>query len=275
MENDFLTLLVNIQDLTPESMFRFFLLAFFRLAPIVAMTPFLGAKIIPNSARIGLALSLSLLFLPNIIFFAKTKSVDAQLFYVYALKEVMIGFVLALFVSVPFFVVQSSGIIIDYMRGSSMMMAQDPSLQNQASPIGILFNYYLIALYFQLDGPLLFFNALETSFEVFPVNTFSPAQFFTNAPFWGASVDLLNKIFAMSIQLAMPAILGVLMAEVFLGIANRLAPQVQIAFLGMSLKSLLGLLLLWAGWYILIRNMSSFSIDWTKWIIQTVSGFAK
>ena len=51
----------------------------------------------------------------------------------------------------------------------------------------------------------------------------------------------MNQIITIAIQLAAPALVAILMAEMFLGIANRLAPQVQIAFLGMSIKSLLGL----------------------------------
>ena len=74
--------------------------------------------------------------------------------------------------------------------------------------------------------------------------------------------EILGKVFSLSLELAAPALLAILMAEMFLGIANRLAPQVQIAFLGMSLKSLLGLAILWAGWFILLRQMSILSVNW-------------
>jgi type III secretion protein T len=52
------------------------------------------------------------------------------------------------------------------------------------------------------------------------------------------------------------------MAEVFLGIANRLAPQVQISFLGMSLKSLVGLFVLWSGWFIIWKQTATESKSW-------------
>jgi type III secretory pathway component EscT len=72
----------------------------------------------------------------------------------------------------------------------------------------------------------------------------------------------MNQVFKISIQLSAPALLAILMAEAFLGIANRLAPNVQISFLGMPLKSLLGLTLLWAGWYVLTNKLSEYSIAW-------------
>jgi len=52
------------------------------------------------------------------------------------------------------------------------------------------------------------------------------------------------------------------MAEMFLGIANRLAVNVQIAFLGMALKSLFGLALLWAGWSFIIQQMVKGALLW-------------
>ena len=144
-----------------------------------------------------------------------------------------------------------------------MLMAQDPNLQGQSSPIGIMFNYYLIVLFYALDGPLLFFDAIGTSFQAFPIDAFiNPLFFNLNNPFWQISIEIGGRIFALSIQLAAPSLVAILMAEAFLGIANRLAPQVQIAFLGMALKSLLGLLLLWAGWFIILKQSGKISIDW-------------
>lgn len=234
-----------------------------RFIPIVALAPFLGAKIIPASARVAIAMALIFLFLPSILFHMKSTIISDIDFVFLAFKELLIGFFLGLFSTVPFYTAQSAGIYIDYMRGSSMLMAQDPSMQTQASPIGLMFNFYLIVLFYALDGPLFFFNAIGTSFEVFPVNAYlNPAFFDMQNGLWKTATEILGHVFNISLQLAAPSLLAILMAEAFLGIANRLAPQVQIAFLGMSLKSLLGLTLLWAAWYVILRQMSKDSLSW-------------
>lgn len=260
---DYVSLINSIQNLHYPSLWRILLLSFIRFAPIVAIAPFLGAKIIPGSARVATALVLSLVFLPNTLFHSTAGIITNSQFVGFAIKEIIIGFFLGFFASTPFFIAQSAGILIDYMRGSSMMMAQDPTLQNQASPIGLLLNFYLIVLFYAIDGPLLFFDAVATSFEVFPIDSYiNPLLFNLKNPLWVLTMDILNRVFTLSIQLAAPALLAILMAESFLGIANRLAPQVQIAFLGMSLKSLLGLILLWTAWFIILRQMSQNSTDW-------------
>ena len=63
------------------------------------------------------------------------------------------------------------------------------------------------------------------------------------------------------------------MTEMFLGIANRLAPQVQIAFLGMSLKSLVGLFVLWAGWFFILKQTSNETLNWFDLINKIVLSF--
>lgn len=263
MEPGFIDLISQIKDLNYPSLWRIFLLSFMRIGIIVGLAPFLGAKIIPTSARAALALGLTLMFLPNILFYSQMAYITDVAFIGYAAKECFIGFILGFMSAAPFYIVQSSGILIDYLRGSSMMMAQDPTMQAPSSPIGIMFNNYLIVLFYALDGPLLFFDAITTSFQLFPVGQFiSPTFFEFGNPFWKKASLLASDIFNLSIELAAPPLLAVLMAEMFLGIANRLAPQVQISFLGMSLKSLLGLAVLWAGWLFILKQMSGMSIDW-------------
>jgi type III secretory pathway component EscT len=79
-------------------------------------------------------------------------------------------------------------------------------------------------------------------------------------------------------QLAAPALIGVLLTDLFLGIANRLAPQVQIVFLGIALKSWVGIALLTAAWGLMLQVMSKESIRWfqtVNWLIQYVGAYVK
>ncbi len=263
VDSGYVTLIENLQNLNYESLWRVILLTFIRVAIIVNLAPFLGGKIIPMVAKAGLALGLTFIFLPNVLYYTQMHPISDVAFVGYAAKEAFIGLILGFISAAPFYVVQSSGILIDYLRGSSMMMQQDPTMQAQSSPIGVMFNNYLIVLFYALDGPFLFFDAITTSFQLFPVDQMISPQFFKlGNPFWHSILAIVGDIFNLSIELAAPPLLAILMAEMFLGIANRLAPQVQIAFLGMSLKSLLGLGLLWAGWFFILKQMNGMSIDW-------------
>ena len=203
--------------------------------------------------------------LPQIIFTSHHAAVFDLSFTGYLIKEIFIGSLLGFMVSIPFYFAQAAGVLIDFMRGSSSLGVTDPTTQAQVTPIGLLYNYVLIVLFFQINGPFFFFDGVMQSFKLIPVDGVIQAAFFNlKLPFWQAITHLLTEFTLLSIQMAAPAIISILMAEMFLGIANRLAPQVQIAFLGMSLKSLLGIALLWAGWYFILQQLAKQSLLWLR-----------
>jgi type III secretory pathway component EscT len=86
-------------------------------------------------------------------------------------------------------------------------------------------------------------------------------------------MQLFQRVMVVSIQLATPALLAILMTDVFLGIANRLAPQVQITFLGMPLKSLLALVIVCLGWKLLDQEMVNQSRLWLSSVNDMVGMF--
>ena len=264
----------NLPHISWLEVMTFFILGLMRVAPIVALAPFLGAKTAPVIVRMGLVIFITFFYLPIIVSHAQGGLGFSMTFVGYALKELLIGLFLGIFMALPFYIVQSSGIIIDYLRGASIMQSQDPSMQNQASPIGIFYNYILIVMFFAIHGPFHFFQGLATSYEIIPADRFiNPIFFNLDIAFWKTSVDLINRVVAIAIQLGAPSMVAVLMAEMFLGIANRLAPQVQIAFLGMSIKSLLGLALLWAGWFFILKQFSYQANSWIDLINKMIQTF--
>lgn len=251
---------------TQDSYFIYLLylfLAFARIAPIVAVTPFLGAKLIPMVARAGFGIILAIYFLPITLPEVGQVMTFSWYYILLLAKEVMLGILFAIFSMIPFLTAQTTGSVIDFQRGSSMMMAQDITMQIQSSPIGLFYNYFLIAVFFFIGGPLVFFDTIGSSFSFIPIDQLIPPAFFkTTDPMTVKVLGLLGGLFNLAIRLGAPPILAILMTEVFLGIANRLAPQVQIAFLGMPLKSFVGLLFLMLAWAAIFNQLSKETISW-------------
>jgi type III secretion protein SpaR/YscT/HrcT len=255
----------NLPNISIMQVLSVFFLIIMRIAPSLVLAPFFGAKLAPGIARMGLAICVATIFLPFIAVKTTGPIGFSNTYILYSLKEILVGLLLGFFITVPFYMVQTAGTIIDYLRGASIMQAQDPSMQTQTSPIGILFNYILIVIFFQIDGPFLFFDALMKSYELIPPDKLINPYFLSvKSNFWKVTFDLVNQIVTIAIQLAAPALVAILMAEMFLGIANRLAPQVQIAFLGMSIKSLLGLGLLFAAWYFILKQFTKQGYSWLE-----------
>jgi type III secretion protein T len=274
--SDYVSFVLSFPSVPPLSVLTLFFLGLMRMAPIVSLAPFLGAKL-PGSVKIGTAIALTAVILPYLISHAKTPIVTYDsLFACYCLKELFIGTVIAFLVGIPFYIMQSSGVLIDFLRGSSALQIQDPVMQSQSSSIGQLYNYVFIVLFYDIGGPFIFFEGVLNSYSIIPADSFVPAAFFSlQMPFWQFMMGILTKFLALSLQLAAPSLVAILMAEMFLGIANRLAPQVQIAFLGMALKSFVGLALLWAGWYFILQQIGKQSILWLQTLNQLIFSIPK
>lgn len=267
-----------------EGGFLSFLSLFFlfmaRFLPILLQSPFFGARVMPQPAKVALGISLFFIFLPQLLLI--THKIDFNLRLVFLMfKELFVGTIMGLLISMPFIIVQNAGIIIDHQRGGASLMVNDPTIQNQSSPLGSMFNYVMIWLFFMIDGPFLFIEAIMTSYEVIPPDQIVNPKFFDrNSAFWTSQIALLNKVMIISIRLASPALIMIMMTDFFLGIANRLAPQVQITFLGMPLKSLLALLIIFIGWRQINEEMVKQGYVWINEILNmlrmstgSVSGF--
>ncbi len=255
-------------------MLSLFFLGLMRMAPIIAMVPFLGAKV-PAYVKMGLLLTLTFIMLPHMAVTSRTELLFDGTFIVLCVKEFFIGMLLAFLAAVPFYMAESAGILIDFQRGSSALQVSDPTTQEQTSDIGVLYNYVLIVIFYEINGPFYFFNALFDSYTIVPADGWFMTNFFSfHHPFWQEIWDVVNRVFTVSIQLAAPSLLSILMTEMFLGIANRLAPQVQIVFLGMSLKSLVGLALLCAAWFFILQQLNNQAMIWLQTLTKIIKTFS-
>lgn len=274
--DSYVTLFINSAYVLSDetAIFSLMFLFFGRMLPIIGLSPFFGARILTNPAKVFFALCLFTIFLPQLVTSLTRPIAFNDFLFLLLIKELFIGLCIGFIVSIPYIVVTAAGMIIDHQRGGASLMVNDPTIQNQSSPIGTFFNMVLIYIFWMIDGPFIFLDAIAKSYELIPPDQFLNSAFFAhNSPFWLSMITLFNKIMVVSIQMCTPALLAILMTDVFLGIANRLAPQVQITFLGMPLKSLLGLAVVAFGWNLLIEAFVFQSRLWLNYVSEMISYF--
>lgn len=269
--DDYLSLVLSLPQLQPQTIFSIFFLTLARLLPIMAIAPFLGSKNVPRVIRMMFSVSLVAVFLPQNLMLIHAELPYNLKFIFFMVKELAIGTALGFLASVPFYVAQMSGSLIDHQRGSASLQVTDPTTQSQTGPLGIIYNYVLIAIFYAFSGPFFFFDGIALSYQLIPVDGLLSSAFFSkNDTFWSQILNLFQFMMNLSIQLAAPALIGILLTDMFLGIANRLAPQVQIVFLGISLKSWVGIALLATAWALFIKVLGKEAIDWMKTMIKYI-----
>jgi type III secretion protein SpaR/YscT/HrcT len=247
-----------------SEVWKIFLLGLARVTPAIAFAPFLGGKMLPDSIKIGLGVAIVIIFLPFLVVHYHHPIEFDVVFMLLLAKEALIGSILGFLVSIPFQYTQGAGALIDHQRGSQSLQVMDPSTQMQTSPTGTLFNNMMLVTFFYIGGPILFFDAIFTSYTVLPLDQFLPPSFFEpNRPLWTAIISLCTLVVKIALQLSAPSLIAMLLSDLFLGIANRMAPQVQISFLLWSLKAFVGIAMVWVGWWLVLRQ---FEVEGNSWI---------
>ncbi len=238
-------------------------LIFGRIAPIIGLSPFFGARILPAPVKLALAISLMAIILPKLLGMVTTPlSFNLELICL-LLREVLIGSIFGFFLGLPFLIVSSSGVFIDHQRGAASLMTNDPTIQNQSSPIGTLYNMLLIVIFWMVNGPFYVLDSLYLSYDLLPPDQWSfPAFLLENSLLHERLMHVLFIFATLSLQLCMPAFLAMLMTDTFLGIINRLAPQVQITFLGMGLKSWFAILMVCLGFTPFVSQLAKQVESW-------------
>ncbi len=274
---DYVTLFVNskIFQTSPFSALSLIFITMCRIIPVIALAPFFGARILPHTVKVAFSLCLATIILPKLCNSDIGPLPFNTTFFFLVLKELFIGFVMGFFLGLPFLIVSSSGVHIDHQRVAASLMTNDPTVQNQSSPIGTLYNLVLIVLFFAFNGPFYVVEALLDSYDLVPPDKFLSPVFFTpTSLLYERIVKELHIFVEMMLKLAMPGLLVILMTDTFLGIINRLAPQVQITFLGMGLKSWLAILIVALGWAAFVDEIGVQIIKWLEDFLKLIQEFA-
>src|ERR1700722_10513604 len=77
-----------------------------RMLPIIALAPFLGARVLPHPVKVTFAISLFIIFLPKLLAVTTTPITFNLMSILLLAKEFFIGFCIGYMISLPFIIVQ-------------------------------------------------------------------------------------------------------------------------------------------------------------------------
>lgn len=252
----------------PLSHIAVFGLAMTRLVTAITLAPFLGGKTVPNQVKIGLAAVIVVVLYP-VLEPATAEALPTALFIALLAKEALIGALLGLLSQFIFFGIQMAGAIIDTQRGMNQFSFFAPQLQGNTSALGLLQFQAALVVFLAMDGHLVFIQAVADSFAAAPVNAFpnfaSDGLIFTDrlARF---SADAL----LIAVQLALPVMLTLFLIDACFGALGKIMPQVPVHGEAHTLKSLVGLVVLFLALPLLIERFGFSMVDMLTGVKQVV-----
>lgn len=221
-------------------------LSFARLVSFFSIVPFFGGAAVPARVKVATATALVVILYPAL---AATVPADQPLnfgpvgFIGLIAKEVLVGFTLGFIASLIFEAVQVAGRIVDFQRGSTMSELYAPQIEAQVSETGQFKLQLAIVIFVVIGAHRLFIGALLRSYEFIPALSYPKIS-----AGWSPAAELIvtmtASVFSIGLQLAAPALIALLLTDLFFGIINRVAPQINVFFLSMPVKMLVGIIVL-------------------------------
>jgi flagellar biosynthetic protein FliR len=218
-----------------------FLLVMVRVGAFMWIAPPFNGKTIPALVRVPLAAALALPLTSNAIS-AASGSIpsDTPAIIGAIVLQVVIGVALGAVVFTLLSAIQAAGSLIDLAGGFQLSQAYDPMLNQQNSVMGRLFQMLTAVLLLVSGSYALILRGMAHTFDALPL---------------GVGLDLglsakvmtndLSTMFLATLQIAGPLVGVMLIADVSLGLMNKVAPALNAFSLGFPLK--IGLTLLLVG----------------------------
>ena len=212
-----------------------------RLLAMCSMLPLFNRQLLPGLLRYGICAALGLVLVPMIMPQYMAQDLGTVELMLLIAKEIFIGLVLGFLVAIPFWVFEAVGFVVDNQRGASLGAVINPATGNDSSPMGILFNQAFLVFFLVGGGFMLMLNLLYDSFRLWDLWAWTPALRADSIPLL---LDQLSRFMRLVLLFAAPAVVAMFLAELGLALVSRFAPQLQVFFLAMPIKSALALLVL-------------------------------
>ena len=222
------------------------LLASTRILAWSVVAPPLATGGVPHPVKIVFSVGLGLVVVPTIRTHIPTVATGPIIGAL--LEQVLIGAALGFATRLLFAAVESAGALLDVFGGFSLSAAYDPLTTTMTSIFGKFYGLMCTTLIFATDAHLVIFQGFLRTFHAVP----------TDAHVSFAHLDrqltqAATGLFVAALQIAGPLLVVLFVADLALGVLNRISPQLNAFSLSFPLKIGLTLLLVGMGFTLMPR----------------------
>ena len=213
------------------------MIALARVSGVMLAAPFFGSAAISPRIKAALALLLAIFIAPFVSVPPRAQAV-ADLALVLG-GEFAIGFVLGFTLQLIFDGALLAGQVCGVQMGYSLASVLNPDSPADSPVLSTLYELFLLFLFIQMNIPQWLLRGLARSFEYLP-----PGCFSLTMPVASSLLESASGMWLCGLQIAAPILAATLFADVALGFLGKASPQLPVLFIGISLKNLIGMVLL-------------------------------
>jgi flagellar biosynthetic protein FliR len=208
-----------------------------RVSGLIVAAPFFGSIAIPARIKIGMAVVCTMMLVSFV------HPPDSNLAFSSMVRllvgEIVIGFLLGFTLQFVFEAASVAGNVLGIQMGYSLASVINPQSQADSPVLSTFHELIVLLLFIQLQVPQWLLRGLARSFQYLP-----PGKFTLTAPALGMFLHCSAGLWVVAVQIAAPVLVATMFADVALGFLGKASPHLPVLFVGLSIKSVLGLLLL-------------------------------
>jgi flagellar biosynthetic protein FliR len=217
-----------------------FLLIFVRVSIIIALLPVFGSTSVAPQIKMGLSLVLTTVLITSMpLTPAQALPPGTPILFLVLLivKEAAVGFTIGFTASFLFAAVQFASRLIDTEMGFGMVDLIDPMSEAPVSVVGQLWVVVFTVFLLLINGHFFFILAIQKSFAVIPIS----GEHFKSGLIAAQFTNMTGELFVLGIKMSAPMYVALILTEMALGIVARTVPQLNIFFVGIPMKIVVGL----------------------------------
>lgn len=222
---------------------------------------------LPAPIRMALTSSLSVIIMTLLPVYPAIPNMLIA-FILMAMNEFMLGAIFGFAANFMFLAMQSAGELGGVQAGLSAASVQNPFTKSNVNALGTLYFYIGLMVFLMIGGHLWMLGGFIQSFQLVPIGTFilTPAaskHFF----------EMSGSFLAITIQLALPMVIVVFIAELGVGYMSKVAQQASSLTqdLVTIAKPVSGMILL----LLLLPNIMSMAYQYTETTISDLNKFLR
>ena len=215
---------------------EFFLLILVRVSCFVHIAPCFGMSNTPRRVKVGLSVFIAFLLYASL---DHTEVIYSSVlgYAVIVIKEAVTGLLIGWGAQLCMTVASFAGSVADMEIGLSMVSLVDPLTRQNATFSGVFYQY-MFSLFLIITGMYQYLlQALIDTFTLIPV---SGAGFHADALF-SSMLRFMSDYIIIGFRICLPIFCVILLLNCVLGILAKVSPQMNMFAVGLQLKVLVGL----------------------------------
>lgn len=218
---------------------EYFLLIFIRVASFVYVAPFFSMSNTPKRVRIGFSFFMALLLYQSVP--RQSVVYDTLIGYsIIVMKEVLTGLLIGFAANLCSSVVSFAGHIADMEMGLSMVSMLDPTTKQTSTISGVYYNYMVLLMLMISGMHRYLIQALAETYILIPVN----GMVMRSDTLLSAMIGFMTNYIIIGFRICLPIFAVMIILNAVLGVLAKVSPQLNMFAVGIQIKVLVGLSIL-------------------------------